>query len=97
MKIKNMLAVAVLALVVAGCAEDPYSQQAIADQSKSGRMGHRVNGWQAVDIATAPDGTQTQIWAGAIEVKKETAMQDAADRHNQYPDHNVQVIHPPDQ
>jgi PBP1b-binding outer membrane lipoprotein LpoB len=94
MKTKNLLAVAILALFVAGCAEDPYSQQAIADQSKSGQMGHRLTGWQAVDIATAPDGTETQIWAGAIELKKETAMQDAADRHKDYPDHNVQVIRP---
>jgi len=97
MKMKNMLTVAILALLAAGCAPDPYSPQAIAEQSKSGQMGHRETGWQAVDIATAPDGRQTQIWAGAIQQKKETAMQDAADRHNEYPDHDVQVIHPPDQ
>jgi autonomous glycyl radical cofactor GrcA len=94
MKTKNILAMATLALLAAGCVEDPYSQQAIADESKSGRMGHRETGWQAVDIVTTPDGQQTQVWAGAIEVKKETAMEDAAERHQEYPDHNVQVIRP---
>jgi hypothetical protein len=96
MKTMTFLAVAMLALLAAGCAEKPYSQRAIAEQSRSGHLGHQETGFQAVDIFTSPDGQPTQIWQGPVEIKKETAMADAAERHKQYPDHNVQVIHPAD-
>ena len=95
MKTKNILAGMILAVLAVGCADDQFSEAAIARQGTSGRMGHAETGFQAIDIMVTPDG-QTNIWQGAIQMKKETAMRDAANRLKEFPGHNVQMIHPAD-